>query len=238
MPLPQPQPPRPTLRQRQPPRTSDLGALSASPWLALHRHVQTRTTAIAPKIIPDNLTQRFLLETNRRRHPIPLLVHIMYETGLRISETLGLSWCDLIHEQEPKTHLLVDRHTAKNGHPRTIPISPPLHDRIKSTYSTLTAANVWYIACPVAAPKPHAQPITARTLERAVDQIGHKSISMKVTPHMLRHTFATRLLRVTDIRTVQIALGHARVSTTQVYTHPNLNDLNQAIQKMAQPQPP
>lgn len=190
---------------------------------------------MAPRIIPDNLTEKFLMEASGRRHPIALLVFILYETGLRLAEVLALSWCDLIWEGEPKTHLEVDRHAAKHGKPRTIPVSPALESRIRSTHKALWINNLWRIACPVASPKPDASPITPRTLERAVLQIGYNSIDMKVTPHMLRHTFATRLLRVTDIRTVQIALGHARVSTTQVYTHPNLDDLTEAINKMSRP---
>ena len=48
----------------------------------------------------------------------------------------------------------------------------------------------------------------------------------------LRHTYATRLMRVTNIRTVQVLLGHRRLSSTQIYTHPDQEDKDKAIDKM------
>lgn len=63
--------------------------------------------------------------------------------------------------------------------------------------------------------------LTPRSIERIVQQYATKAgISKKVTPHVLRHSFATNLLsNGADIRSVQIMLGHANIATTQVYTH-------------------
>lgn len=49
---------------------------------------------------------------------------------------------------------------------------------------------------------------------------------------MLRHTFATRLMQKTNIRVVQQLLGHKSLSSTQVYTHPNADDLQKAIENL------
>lgn len=83
----------------------------------------------------------------------------------------------------------------------------------------------------------HRQRINERTVQRIIRKYAHKAgITKKVTPHVLRHTFATTLLKQgADIRIIQQLLGHASVATTQIYTHLDDRALRDAY-KRAKPQ--
>ncbi len=78
----------------------------------------------------------------------------------------------------------------------------------------------------------HISPIS---VERIIRRVAKKAgIDKKVTPHVLRHTFATTLLRNgADIRIIQILLGHSNISTTQIYTHVDNNDLRKNYERFA-----
>jgi len=79
----------------------------------------------------------------------------------------------------------------------------------------------------------HRQRINERTIQRLVKKYAEKaSINKNVTPHVLRHTFATTLLKKgADIRIIQQLLGHASVATTQIYTHVDDRALRDAYRR-------
>lgn len=75
-------------------------------------------------------------------------------------------------------------------------------------------------------------PITARSVRRTLRELGVKAGIGKVTPHMLRHSFATHLLEGgADLRSIQMLLGHESILTTQIYTHCSSVHLRKALEK-------
>ncbi len=135
---------------------------------------------------------------------------LLYGSGLRISEAL-----DLTAEELPLSETL--RVTGKRGKTRIVPLLPQVR-----------AAIEHYIdLCPhVMAPDKaifrgkRGGPLSPNLIRRVVQQArGKLGISDKTTPHALRHSFATHLLAGgADLRSLQELLGHASLSSTQVYT--------------------
>jgi site-specific recombinase XerC len=164
-------------------------------------------------------------------HPTPLAFNLMLYAGLRIGETTHLAWCDLVISNTVVKAIALDPTNTKYHRQRTIPIGQRLRDRIGIIWDHLHRCTDMAPAHYALARVPNAPPRSARSLERTAKVIGAKIGRPDVTPHMLRHTYATRMLKVTDLRTVQLLLGHARIQTTQLYTHPTHEDLTLAVAK-------
>jgi len=164
-----------------------------------------------------------------RNHAIALL---MLEAGLRVSEAAGLKVSDLIFDGQPVTSLVVRQEIAKNHKERIIPVSARLSEALKEMLMfhwspVLPSAGAFAFTSGRS-----ASPIVRRHVHRIISDAALASLGRTVYPHMLRHTFASRAMRVTSIRTVQELLGHKNISSTQIYTHPNEQDKHEAIQRM------
>jgi integrase/recombinase XerD len=146
------------------------------------------------------------------------LVELAYASGLRVSELLALRVEPFRRDPD---HLIV---RGKGGKERLAPIGPAARRAVQAWLATRDASRK-----PKAPDSPWLFPSTgasghltprrfAQLLEQAALDAGLER--GRVTPHVLRHAFATHLLEGgADLRVVQTLLGHADISTTQIYTH-------------------
>lgn len=186
----------------------------------------------SPKVVPDEHLPDLCNAADRERAPFPLCFYLMLDAGLRIGEVCTLTWHQLVYAGATRTAVTVAGWQAKYGRERTIPFTARLSQVITSTWEHHARPLELVPARHVTVYR-HGKPGWAsRTIQRRIQALGLATLGTRITPHTLRHTFATRLLRTTDLRTVQITLGHRHVSTTQVYTHPNNADVTRAIRQL------
>ncbi|KKM21143.1 hypothetical protein LCGC14_1638400 [marine sediment metagenome] len=182
------------------------------------------------KLLLEALSESMPSEKQQARRTRNVTMTVtMLETGIRVGELCKLHIDDLWYHNDPVASLIVGKDIAKTNEERLIPISQKLNTQL-----LLMHADIWswdkshttHFA--FSGPKPSVW-LTIRTVERIILDAGKKAFNQTVTPHMLRHTFATRMMRKTNARIVQTLLGHASLQSTQIYTHPNTEDLFDAI---------
>jgi integrase/recombinase XerC len=156
-------------------------------------------------------------EGNTTRLRDHAMFELLYSSGLRVSELTDLNCAEI-----DVSNALV-RVTGKGNKTRIIPIGTKAVEALKSWLSARSSyANVNNIEDADAAfITPTGQRVYPRLVQRTIKKWAtEKSISQDVHPHMLRHSFASHVLQSSgDLRAVQEMLGHASITSTQVYTH-------------------
>ncbi|MBO67947.1 MAG: tyrosine recombinase XerC [Acidiferrobacteraceae bacterium] len=153
------------------------------------------------------------------------LLELLYSSGLRLSELSGLNIGDVDMEQRA-AHI-----KGKRGKERILPIGRHAHDALQAwqnrrTEFAVEGERALFVSR-------NGRRLGSRDIQRRV-QIWAKrqGLRQSVHPHMLRHSFASHLLESSgDLRAVQELLGHADVSTTQIYTHLDFQHLAEVYDK-------
>ena len=153
------------------------------------------------------------------------ILELLFSTGLRVSEL-----CSLTNDFDFKRDEISIR--GKGGKVRVVFISDEAKTAVKKYLDARKDMNdALFVQTPThkvsgeptksVGLEKAGTPLTRRSIERIVKQHAIKAgITKKVTPHVIRHSFATDLLNNgADIRSVQVMLGHSNISTTQIYTH-------------------
>lgn len=139
-----------------------------------------------------------------------------YGAGLRVSEVASLKVSDI-----DSRRMLIRVEQGKGRKDRHAMLSPQLLELLRDWYR-IARPRLWLFPG-----RDPLQPLTTRQLNRAVHAAAHMAeITKRVTPHTLRHSFATHLLEQNiDIRVIQVLLGHAKLDTTALYTRVATNTI-------------
>ncbi|WP_291968427.1 site-specific tyrosine recombinase XerD [Candidatus Symbiopectobacterium sp.] len=202
-------------------RSDDPSAVLSSPKL--------------PQRLPKDLSEAqvsALLQAPCVDEPLELrdkaMLEVLYATGLRVSELVGLTIADVSLRQG------VVRVIGKGNKERLVPLG---EEAIYWLERYLEHGRPWLLngqTLDVLFPSSRAQQMTRQTFWH---RIKHYAVlasidSEKLSPHVLRHAFATHLLNHgADLRVVQMLLGHSDLSTTQIYTHVATERLKQLHQQ-------
>jgi site-specific recombinase XerD len=141
------------------------------------------------------------------------MLELLFSTGLRVSELAALTVDTDFNAGEISVR-------GKGSKIRVVFVSMEAREAVKS-YLKARKDIEEALFVRIAQKGKVTGPLGSRSIERAIkDRAIQAGISKKVTPHVLRHMFATDLLsNGADLRSVQMLLGHANISTTQIYTH-------------------
>ena len=181
----------------------------------LVRHLKTvHEPRKAPVVLSQEEVVRLLEAATGLKYKAAFSV--AYGAGLRVSEVVALKVSDIDSE---RMTLRVEQ--GKGQRDRYVMLSPQLLELLRDWQR---AAQPWAWLFPGQNP---VNPMTVRQLGRAVHAAAREAgIAKRVSPHTLRHSFATHLLEQNvDIRVIQVLLGHAKLETTALYTRVAVNTI-------------
>ncbi|MBK5936354.1 MULTISPECIES: tyrosine recombinase XerC [Halorhodospira] len=171
-----------------------------------------------------------LLDGADFEHPLQArdaaLYELIYSSGLRLSEVVGLNVMD-IDRRDGLVRVL----RGKGAKDRVVPVG---RQALRALDAWLRHRPAWADAEETAVfVGRHGARLGPRTVQRRLQRLARlRGVQRRVHPHMLRHSFATHMLESSgDLRAVQELLGHADISTTQIYTHLDFQHLAQVYDR-------
>jgi len=171
-----------------------------------------------PKDLSEAQVEALLAEPNPE-DPLELrdkaMLELLYATGLRVSELVSLTMSNLGRSQG------LVRVTGKGNKERLVPLGQEALYWLEQYLHEGRCLLLGAVSCDVVFPSSRAQQMTRQTFWHRIKLYAKRAgIGVELSPHTLRHAFATHLLNHgADLRVVQMLLGHADLSTTQIYTH-------------------
>jgi len=202
-------------------------------WLA-ENPAKILATPRQDKRVPSFLSEAeaaSLLELPAGKRPIDLrdraILELIYATGTRVSELVGLDDGD-VHFGERLVRV-----RGKGKKERLVPFGRKAEETLRAYLAARPSLQETGAAGPAVFLNYRGERLTTRSVQRMVRAYIRKTaVSRRISPHSLRHSFASHLLgRGADLRVIQELLGHASLATTQKYTHVDLRQLLDVYKK-------
>lgn len=151
------------------------------------------------------------------------LLMVLYGTGMRRAELARLKVADIDSQR-----MVIHVNNGKGGKDRDLPLSPALLDTLRVYWRWLKPRTYLF---PSRLHRDREQPITDKIVYRTcIEARKRAGIQKKVSPHLIRHSWATHLLEAgTDLRTIQLLLGHEDLEVTARYLHLSQQHLQQVV---------
>jgi integrase/recombinase XerC len=155
------------------------------------------------------------------------VLELLYATGIRVSELVGISLEDVSFEEG------LVRVKGKGKKERLLPFGRKAEESLRDYLRLRPSINKGRIDEQALFLNYRGERLTPRSIERIIDKyIRLSALRRKISPHSLRHSFASHLLsRGADLRVIQELLGHESLATTQKYTHLDLAQLLKVYRK-------
>ncbi len=183
-----------------------------------------------PSFLSEEEMQEFL-DLPRTAKPLDkrdkAILELLYATGIRVSELVGICLDDVKY-----TERLI-RIRGKGKKERLVPFGRMAEESLRSYLRVRPLINKGHTEETTLFLNYRGQKLSSRSVERTVDKtIRRSAVRRKISPHSLRHSFASHLLsRGADLRVIQELLGHESLATTQKYTHLDLKHLLEVYRK-------
>lgn len=177
---------------------------------------QPRLWKPLPNYLENSEIDRLVSVGGNKRNEVRnrAIIELLYSSGLRVSELIGLRVYDLNFSQQ------LVKCTGKGNKERYVPFGSHAKEMVQK-YLTAREKRSKYDESDFLFVNPSGKPLTREAVWHIVKKISKQvKLDKKTHPHVLRHSFATHLLEHgADLRVVQEMLGHSDISTTQIYTH-------------------
>jgi len=180
-----------------------------------------------PTVLSQDEVTRLIEAARNRMHRTILM--LLYGTGMRRTEASRLRVSDIDSQR-----MVIHIHSGKGLRDRDVPLTPKLLEALRD-YGRWKKPRVYLFPSKMGDPNVE-QPISDKTVWNLCRAAANRAgIQKKLGPHTLRHCFATHLLEAgTDLRTIQLLMGHERLEDTTIYLHLSQRHLHAVINPLDQ----